>query len=280
MQAETGKAQGKLDSLLKLDLLLRPGSAEGGFASAGKPAIIQVLPGGKLREISHLELDQLIGQAEALLTNHGVVSGDKVIMTSPNSPELLAAILATWRLGAIATPVDFRLTEGELANVACSPAIKARVVLVFKPFIKDYAALEATLAAGDSGKITLCDLSAMHDFADKQRQAPQPASDFKNLSDPAFLILTSGTTGTPKGALHDLNSLLSNLIELGEMADFCKDLKVLLPVPISHVLGLEVIMIALLYGSTVIFSEMTVEGRCAHHIWCLCHPAARQRRFE
>ncbi len=252
MQAQASKES-------QLDLLLKPGSAKEGFASSGKPAIIQVLPGGKLREIGHNDLEKLVGQAETLLSEAGVKLGDKVIMTSPNSPELLASILATWRLGAVAVPIDFRLTEGELANVAKSPAISASAVLVFKPLIKDYAALEKNLQSG-SEKIFLSDLSALHNCAEKKRFQTEAATDFTDLKDPALLILTSGTTGTPKGALHDLSSLLSNLYELGEMADFCKDLKVLLPVPISHVLGLEVMMIALIYGSTVIFSEMTVEG--------------------
>ncbi|MFA6212960.1 MAG: class I adenylate-forming enzyme family protein [Candidatus Obscuribacterales bacterium] len=240
----------------KLDRILRPGSAQSGYASGGKPALIQVLPGGKLREIDHKALEQLVGKAESLLKSFHVQAGDKVLMTAPNSPELAATILATWRLGAIAVPVDFRLTEGELANVAKSKAISAKVVLVAQALIKDFAALTANLKAEN---IALCDLGQLHSCEEAVR-GPEKVSDFVNLNDPALLILTSGTTGTPKGALHDLASLLNNLTELGEMADFHQDLNVLLPVPISHVLGLEVMLIALLDGSTVIFSEMTIEG--------------------
>ncbi|CAN5198041.1 fatty acid--CoA ligase family protein [soil metagenome] len=244
----------------QLDRILRPGSAPSGYASdktSKNLALIQVLPGGKLREIDHKALEQLIGKAESMLKSFSVKAGDKVLMTAPNSPELAACILATWRLGAIAVPVDFRLTEGELANVAKSPAIAAKVVLVLPALIKDYAALEANLNTGS--KIVLSDLAQLHNFEESVRSENQ-VSDFASLSDPALLILTSGTTGIPKGALHDLASLLNNLDELGSMADFHKDLKVLLPVPISHVLGLEVMLIALLDGSTAIFSEMTIEG--------------------
>ncbi len=241
----------------KLDRILRPGTADSGHANGGKPALIQVLPGGQIREIDHKALEQLIGQAESLLKSFKVGAGDKVLMTSPNCPELAAFILATWRLGAIAVPVDFRLTEGELANVAKSPAISAKVVLVAPALIKDYAALETNLNSG--AKIALCDIAQLHKFEATVRPADH-ISDFASLTDPALLILTSGTTGTPKGALHDLGSLINNLSELGDMADFHKDLNVLLPVPVSHVLGLEVMLIALLDGSTVVFSEMTIEG--------------------
>lgn len=241
----------------KLDRILRPGSAPGGHADGGKAALIQMLPGGKLREIDHKNLELLIGKAESLLKSFKVQPGDKVLMTSPNCPELAAFILATWRLGAIAVPVDFRLTEGELANVAKSQAISAKLVLVAPALIKDYAALEANLNSG--AKISLCALEQLHDFEETVRGSSQ-ICDFSSFSDPALLILTSGTTGTPKGALHDLASLVNNLAELGDMADFHKDLNVLLPVPVSHVLGLEVMLIALLDGSTVIFSEMSIEG--------------------
>lgn len=249
--------QATFNAEAKLDLILRPASAEGGYDGCGRPALIQ-LAGGKVRELSHRDLEELIGKAETLLTSLGVKAGDKVIMTSPNSPELAACILATWRLGAMAVPIDFRLTEKELANVAVSAPIAAKAVLVFAPLIKDYAALEAALSAG--GKQTvLCDLNELNKQKETRREGGK-ATDFKNLKEPAILILTSGTTGTPKGALHDIESLLHNLLELGEMADFTKELKALLPVPISHVLGLEVLLIGLLSGSTIIFSEMTVEG--------------------
>ncbi len=248
--------QATFNAQAKLDLILRPASAEGGFEGCGRAALIHVLPGGKVREISHRELEELIGKAESLLAGLGVKAGDKVIMTSPNSPELAATILATLRLGAVAVPIDFRLTEKELANVAVSPAIAAKAVLVFKPLIKDFAALEAALK---ETKGALCDLSEIHSQTETKRENGN-STDFENLKAPAVLILTSGTTGTPKGALHDLESLLRNLLELGEMANFNKELKALLPVPISHVLGLEVLIIGLVYGSTVIFSEMTIEG--------------------
>ncbi|MBP9089716.1 acyl--CoA ligase [bacterium] len=241
----------------QLDRILRPGSAPSGHAGGGKPALIQMLPGGTLREIDHKALEQLIGKGESLLKSLGVQAGDKILMTSPNCPELVALILATWRLGALAVPVDFRLTEGELANVAKSKAIAAKVVVVAPVLIKDYSALEANLNTG--AKIALCDIAQLHSFEETVRESNQ-ICDFASLTDPALLILTSGTTGTPKGALHDLASLVNNLNELGQMADFHKDLNVLLPVPISHVLGLEVMLIALLDGSTVIFSEMSIEG--------------------
>jgi long-chain acyl-CoA synthetase len=250
--------QATFNAEAKLDLILRPASADGGYEGGGRPALIHVLPGGKVRELSHRDVEELIGKAEGLLKSLGVTAGDKVIMTSPNSPELAACILATWRLGAMAVPIDFRLTEKELANVATSAPIAAKAVIVFKPLIKDFAALEATLQAG-ANSAALCDLSELHKHEEVKREKGN-ATDFKSLDAPAVLILTSGTTGTPKGALHDLKSLLENFEELGTMASFNKELKALLPVPISHVLGLEVLIIGLLYGSTIIFSEMTVEG--------------------
>ncbi len=48
----------------------------------------------------------------------GVVGRDRVMMSAPNSARLLASILALWRIGAVAIPVDARVTAQEVQNVA------------------------------------------------------------------------------------------------------------------------------------------------------------------
>ena len=94
-----------------------------------------------------------------------------------------------------------------------------------------------------------------HEPDDKER----PMTAFSSLSDPAFLILTSGTTGMPKAAEHDLETLVINLHELAEMAGIRNVQTALVPVPISHVLGLQFLAVHLV-GGTVLFSELSIPG--------------------
>jgi long-chain acyl-CoA synthetase len=231
-----------------LALLLTPVAGE-----LDNPAFIQMLPEGKERVVSRPEYDQLIKKAITMLTSFGVKTGDRVMMTSPNSPELAAIIMAAWRLGVMAVPVDFRMTAPEIANVA--QKLKCTVALVYKPIIKEIASLEKDLSQAKIKLACVTELAA-HEADQKDR----PLTAFAKLSDPALLILTSGTTGMPKAAEHDLETLVINLHELAEMAGIKSAQKALIPVPISHVLGLEVLLCVHLVGGAVLFSELSIAG--------------------
>lgn len=226
------------DTKTLLDKLLYPSAAPG-------TAIIQC--GSKDRHVSFADLETLIQQAQTLLTEAGVERSQKVMIVSPNSPEVVATVLAAWRLGAIAIPVDFRMTAQEIVNVAKRLQVK---VLASIPAI----ATEALASA--LGEIKVLNLETVSSEKIEKQESPG----FLSLKDPAFLILTSGTTGEPKGALHDLDALMLNMQELADMANLNNGQKVILPVPFSHVLGLEVTLAALLNHCTVIFSEMSIEG--------------------
>lgn len=234
--------------------IVRPGQHNKGRST---PAIVQMHKGGE-REVSYEEFETLIDKSQAALAGLGIGHKDKVIIIAPNSPETFATILASWRLGALAIPVDFRMTAQELVNIARKLEVKAVVAMpaIFKDFLQF---VENELG---EAHIKLADMEAIIEKAEAakvNRQAIHETA-FESLKEPAFLILTSGTTGTPKGALHDLGSLVSNLKELSEMAGIDDKSKIVVPVPLSHVLGLEVSLAALLNACTVIMSEMSMEG--------------------
>ena len=244
MQAQLEKAKSLVE------ILVRPSSNPLG---KNNPAFI-LHRGGEEREVNYDALDHLTSQAEVLLRSINVGIGDKIVLISPNSPELFATMLAGFRVGAIVCPVDFRMTAVELVNIAKRIGIKA--VVTERRLMKEIDKIEADLKDTDIKIVDLADVVKQ----DKEAAIKSSLVDYKSLKDPAFLILTSGTTGMPKGALHDLESLVLNIDELAQMAELTQGFKVVLPVPLSHVLGLEVTLAALLSGCTVIMSDMTIEG--------------------
>jgi long-chain acyl-CoA synthetase len=125
--------------------------------------------------LTHGEVDELSGAYAAALAERGVGRGDRVALYLQGVPEFVVAVLAAWKLGAIAVPVNPMLKEREVRTVVedCEPAV----------FIGEADLPEwAQLARADAG------------------QAP-PDPDL-GPEDIAFLTYTSGTTGPPKGAMN------------------------------------------------------------------------------
>jgi acyl-CoA synthetase (AMP-forming)/AMP-acid ligase II len=61
----------------------------------------------------------------------------------------------------------------------------------------------------------------------------------------------------PKGAVHTMKSLLINLIDLAVLAGIDDTMCGVLPLPLSHIFGLEVFNVAIIYGMKVVFSALT-----------------------
>src|SRR5512140_2684411 len=69
------------------------------------------------RRISYAELERSAAQVAAGLAHDGVRAGDRVAIVCANEPEFVFALLAAFRLGAIAVPINVREQKPELAYV-------------------------------------------------------------------------------------------------------------------------------------------------------------------
>ena len=232
--------------------LLYPCSSQPQFKD--RTAVIQAgSQGVEDKVITHQQYGELIDAAEAVFAGAGVQKQDKVLLTAPNCAELGAAMIAVFRLGAVAVPVDFRLTAGEVANVA--KQISAKVVVAWGKALPGITAELAGTIAGER----LLDISVLSLDAAKSSTEFKPSCDLAddmNLSAPAFIILTSGTTGVPKGAVHCLGTLVQNLQELGNLVELDDTKRGLLPLPLSHIFGFEVFDICIMRGACVIFTDL------------------------
>lgn len=228
---------------------------------ADLPAIIETdvetpgASGSTHKTYSFGQMHSLIDAAQEEFLARGVTRGDRVMMSAPNSARLLASILALWRIGAVAVPVDARVTVQEVQNVAKRLGVK--LLCGSTRHTTDFFVANKSMEAENIG---LFDVSALPD-------SPRDAGSLKridrsddDLKEPGFIILTSGTTGVPKGAVHDLHSLMINLVELGEMASVGKNMRGILPLPLSHIFGLEVNLICFLFGASVVFCDLTQNG--------------------
>ena len=205
------------------------------------------------------ELDQRVGSLAGALHRRGVGFGDRVLILMLNRTEFIESFLAINKLGAIAVPVNFRMTPSEIAFLVSD--CQARVVITESVLANVAAAvrdLDATLATVIvSGGADGADGEATLNYEDLMTEggADPPPVDIPDDS-PALIMYTSGTTGRPKGAVLTHNNLagqaMTHLFTNG--ADINNDIG-FIGVPLFHIAGIGNTVFGLLLGRpTVIYS--------------------------
>jgi benzoate-CoA ligase len=158
------------------------------------------------RTVSYAELAQTACRCGRAFRTCGVEAQDRVLLLLDDSPEFFFAYLGTMKIGAVPVALNLRTSAAELGFVIEDSGCKLIVVGPdFAPLL-DQAAGNLTvmpkvvLSEGRSGaRPALGDLMA--------DQSPDLDSVALDPDDMALWMYTSGTTGTPKGAVHRLRSL-------------------------------------------------------------------------
>jgi len=147
------------------------------------------------------EVRRVAGGLRAL----GVRPEERVVLCMTDDVELATGILAAMYLGAVAVPTSTMLTGGELAKLVVDS--RARVLLGSREFAGSVTA--ATADAPDLGHLVLTgdtapDVPGVTALTWAQLlDAPPVERPYDTWDEsPALWLYTSGTTGTPKGAMH------------------------------------------------------------------------------
>lgn len=190
--------------------------------------------------------------AQGLVRAHGLQAGDRVAWLGLNHPAQIALLFALARLGALLVPLNHRLSPAEWADLLqdCQPAL----------LVHDTALAEAARALAHPATLHLDGLPL--------DPMPDGNDDIGTADHPALLVYTSGTTGTPKGAVHTQGNLLANMAIAAQVQALTAHDTVLTVLPLFHVGGLCIQTLpALSVGAQVLlhsrFDAATVL-RCLH----------------
>jgi acyl-CoA synthetase (AMP-forming)/AMP-acid ligase II len=160
----------------------------------------------------------------------GIGTGDIVCLLLPSSAEFAVCYLAAMRLGAIVTAANPRLSHAEIAHILAKA--EPTIVIADKP------------AGHDVRTTTPAELL----------NVGVPATEFTAIASdsPAVIVWTTGTTGMPKGAWFDHDSLwhiASNIGPLSAPGD-----RKLMPIPFAHVAYMTRIYDQLLHRAALILT--------------------------
>lgn len=148
-------------------------------------------------QLTYGEMDERTNRLAQALAGAGVGRGDRVAYLDKNSPEQMELFFAAAKLGAVPTPVNYRLAPPEVGFIVADS--EAKVFAVGEEFVPAVRKIEADLrgvkvvviGAGEGDWPALADWRDSHEPVDPRVDVDQ--------ADVACQLYSSGTTGRPKG---------------------------------------------------------------------------------
>jgi long-chain acyl-CoA synthetase len=212
---------------------------------------VKIAAKDRFREISYADLNTRVNRLANGLLSIGVKRGDAVALSVGNRIEHLEIVFATAKIGALAIPLDVKWKALELASVVA--ALEPRFIILQEDCVaefdrakelKDLSSLETVSLSSD---LTYSGL--LHG-----QSADEPGV-LVDEDEPFAVLLTSGTTGFPKGCLATQRTFvfhcINNAIEKGLGAHD----RAILSSPIYFNAGRSFTLGIIYFGGTMILHE-------------------------
>lgn len=212
------------------------------------PNNIAIKDGETGREFSYAKLFELANRGARLLhSEFGVRKGDRVAILATNELEYVFLFFALQRLGAILVPVNFRLTQREVDHIITDSSPK---LILFQEAYREIVENLPT-----SAKPANLLLQGENSFAAKLEKTTHEEYSFNSSeNDPVMILYTSGTTGSPKGAILTYKMLFWNSINTTLRLNISQSDCTVIFLPFFHTGGWNVLTTPFIHrGAKVVF---------------------------
>ena len=206
------------------------------------------------RSLTYRELHNLVEKFSAVLAGNGVRPGERVAIAISNQFDLFLLWLAVMRIGAVAVPINHLLAGVETVDILARCGARTLILdaAVHEKTFKSRRPptnVKRILVAGKAidaltGSVTIDDALL--------GPLEIPPAVQGGASDVATILFTSGTTGEPQGVLLTSQGLVARM-QLAFLYPASPHALVLVPLPLSHVMGLVAVLLPLLAGMPLYF---------------------------
>jgi acyl-coenzyme A synthetase/AMP-(fatty) acid ligase len=167
-------------------------------AAPDRLALVALAADGRRRELTFAEVADRSARLAGTLAARGARRGEVVMTLVGNRPDWVHAMVACFRLGAVALPCTLQLRPKDLRKRM--ERVEPRLVVC------DEEHLDSVAATGFDGPVLAVPDERHYEAA------PAPAADLR-ADDPALVVFTSGTSGEPKPVVHGQRYLAGQLLQ-------------------------------------------------------------------
>lgn len=178
--------------------------------------------------LTYRETDELSDSVAGHLAARGLERGERVAIMLQNSPQFVLALLGAWKAGATVVPLNPMYKSAEVGHVLKDADVTALICSdrAWEAYLRDTAAGAPSVriavtaceldlqTSNDERVLNFERLPAADDADDLVAVARQglaaPAGREPTATDVALISYTSGTSGTPKGAMNSHGNIMVN----------------------------------------------------------------------
>lgn len=192
------------------------------------------------RSISYQRLEGYISSATKLLKGRGIGAQDRLALIGPNSVEYVIVLLALWRMGVVACPLNPNLPPESIAQ--CLATINPKAII--------------TSATPEVAQVNFPIIHFGDLISFDARQTNDTTYGLgilgPSMDQISTIIWTSGSNSQPKAAVHTWGNHVYNAQGSQEVIPLKSGDRWILSLPLFHVSGISIVVRCILAGATIV----------------------------
>ncbi|MFX0110941.1 AMP-binding protein [Bacillus pumilus] len=247
-----------------------------------QPAVIWKNEMGEERRWTYLDLQEKVNRLAAGFLKNGLQKGDVAVIYMPMLPETVAVMLAFAKIGVIFSPVFSGYGSEPLA--VRIRASGAAIVVTGSSMTRRGKKINMRECAAEAiGKTTTVKTVIVHTSSDTEyegdirlndllKEDPISEPTYLTNEEPLMILYTSGTTGTPKGAVHTHAGFpVKAAFDAGLCMDVAKGDRLFWLTDMGWMMGPFLVFGGLINGAAIVLYDGAPDYPDEQHPWSFIH---------